>query len=111
MTGLPLQFFQQFAGINTVMYYSAKIITMAGVSSKSLAIWLSAAVASMNFVWTLPGMLLVERVGRRKLLIVSLTGQTVSHSTHSQVWSLSSFKVSRQVLIKTRFKFRLFPFK
>ena len=70
-----MQFFQQFAGINTVMYYSAKIITMAGVSSKSLAIWLSAAVASMNFVWTIPGMLLVERVGRRKLLLVSLMGE------------------------------------
>jgi len=76
--GCLLQLFQQFAGINTVMYYSAKIITMAGISNKTLAIWLSAAVASMNFLWTLPGMLLVERAGRRKLLLCSLLGVALS---------------------------------
>jgi len=78
VVGCLLQLFQQLAGINTVMYYSAKIITMAGVSSKTLAIWLSAAVASMNFLWTIPGLILVEKIGRRKLLLASLFGVTLS---------------------------------
>ncbi len=31
--------FQQLAGINTVMYYSAKIISMAGITDDTQAIW------------------------------------------------------------------------
>ena len=50
--GCLLQIFQQVAGINTVMYYSATIITMAGFSNTSQAIWMSAGVASINFLCT-----------------------------------------------------------
>jgi SP family myo-inositol transporter-like MFS transporter 13 len=76
--GCLLQFYQQLAGINTVMYYSAKIISMAGVSDDTTAIWLSAAVASVNFLCTFIGLYFVERVGRRKLLLASLIGATAS---------------------------------
>ena len=56
------------------MYYSAKIISMAGFSDRSQAIWMSAGVASANFLCTFIGLFLVERIGRRKLLLVSLLG-------------------------------------
>uniref|UniRef100_A0A6A7G6C7 Proton myo-inositol cotransporter-like n=1 Tax=Hirondellea gigas TaxID=1518452 RepID=A0A6A7G6C7_9CRUS len=72
--GCLLQAFQQLAGINTVMYYSASIITMAGIGDPNTAIWISAGVASFNFVFTFVGLWLVERVGRRPLLLVSLAG-------------------------------------
>lgn len=45
------------------MYYSATILQQAGVSSAANAIWLSAAVGAGNFVFTLVGLALVERVG------------------------------------------------
>ncbi|XP_059083872.1 proton myo-inositol cotransporter-like isoform X2 [Tigriopus californicus] len=69
---------QQIAGINTVMYYSAKILSMAGFSNNSQAIWISAGVASINFLCTFIGLFLVERMGRRKLVLVSLLGVVVS---------------------------------
>ena len=72
--GCSLQLFQQVAGINTVMYYSATIITMAGVTNDSAAIWISAGVASVNWLCTFIGLFLVERIGRRTLLLVSLAG-------------------------------------
>ena len=34
------QMFQQLAGVNTVMYYSATIVSMAGVTDDTQAIWL-----------------------------------------------------------------------
>ena len=53
--GCLLQIFQQIAGVNTVMYYSAKIISMAGFADDSQAIWISAGVASVNFLCTFIG--------------------------------------------------------
>ncbi|CAL4117250.1 unnamed protein product, partial [Meganyctiphanes norvegica] len=76
--GCLLQLFQQISGINTVMYYSASIITMAGVTDKSLAIWLSAVTSSINFFCTFIGMWLVDKVGRRILTIGSLLGSTAA---------------------------------
>ncbi|KAK8382803.1 hypothetical protein O3P69_011385 [Scylla paramamosain] len=78
LVGSLLQLFQQISGINTVMYYSASIITMAGITDKSLAIWLSAATSSMNFFGTFLGLWLVERLGRRSLTLGSLLGTMLS---------------------------------
>lgn len=78
LVGSLLQLFQQISGINTVMYYSASIITMAGITDKSLAIWLSAATSSMNFLGTFLGLWLVERLGRRSLTLGSLLGTMLS---------------------------------
>ncbi|XP_047736376.1 proton myo-inositol cotransporter [Hyalella azteca] len=75
--GCLLQMFQQLAGINTVMYYSASIITMAGIGDPTTAIWISAGVASCNFVFTFVGLALVERIGRRPLLLWSLAGMVL----------------------------------
>nr|XP_027229517.1 proton myo-inositol cotransporter-like isoform X2 [Penaeus vannamei] len=76
--GCLLQLFQQISGINTVMYYSASIISMAGVRDQSQAIWLAAATSSVNFFGTFIGLWLVERVGRRSLTLGSLLGSTAS---------------------------------
>ncbi|KAM6973170.1 proton myo-inositol cotransporter-like [Aplochiton taeniatus] len=78
MVGCSLQMFQQLSGINTVMYYSATILQMAGVRDERQAIWLAAATAATNFLFTLVGVWLVERVGRRKLTLGSLLGTGLS---------------------------------
>lgn len=76
--GCGLQMFQQLSGINTVMYYSATIVQMAGVRDDKQAIWLAAATSATNFVFTLLGVWLVEKVGRRKLTLGSLLGTCLS---------------------------------
>lgn len=78
IVGCGLQMFQQLAGINTVMYYSATILQMGGVRDVKLAIWLAAATSASNFVFTMVGVWLVERVGRRKLTLGSLFGTGLS---------------------------------
>ncbi|XP_003737234.1 proton myo-inositol cotransporter [Galendromus occidentalis] len=74
LVGVMFMVFQQIIAINTVMYYSASIIEMAGFRDQSQAIWLSAGVAFINFAFTIVGVLLVERVGRRTLTLSSLLG-------------------------------------
>lgn len=61
MLGCMLQALQQLAGINTVMYYSATIIQMAGFTKPSMAIWLASIVAFSNFIFTILGLYLVDR--------------------------------------------------
>ncbi|XP_049330604.1 solute carrier family 2 member 13b isoform X1 [Astyanax mexicanus] len=90
VVGCGLQMFQQLSGINTVMYYSATILQMAGVRDDKMAIWLSAATAFTNFLFTLVGVWLVERVGRRKLILGSIVGTTVSLSVLAVGFLLSA---------------------
>ena len=78
MVGCALSMFQQISGINTVMYYSATIIQMSGVHNKSTAVWLAAGTAAVNFIFTFVGLVLVERIGRRLLTLISLGGVVVS---------------------------------
>uniref|UniRef100_A0A7M4F8S5 Solute carrier family 2 member 13 n=1 Tax=Crocodylus porosus TaxID=8502 RepID=A0A7M4F8S5_CROPO len=78
IVGCGLQMFQQLSGINTVMYYSATILQMSGVQDDRLAIWLAALTAFINFIFTLVGVWLVEKMGRRKLTLGSLTGTGIA---------------------------------
>lgn len=72
------QAFQQFIGINTVMYYSPTIVQMAGFRSNQLALLLSLIVALMNATGTVLGIYLIDNYGRRKLALSSLSGVIVS---------------------------------
>jgi len=69
--GCILQATQQLAGINTVMYYSASILVMAGVPDTT-SIWLAALTSSINFIFTLVGLLLITKLSRRSLLFSSM---------------------------------------
>ncbi|XP_064604839.1 proton myo-inositol cotransporter-like [Liolophura sinensis] len=78
VVGCSLQMFQQLAGINTVMYYTASIVRMAGFRDNSIAIWLSALVSSVNVLFTFVGLYFVEKLGRKLLLILSYIGVLVA---------------------------------
>ncbi|XP_075868210.1 proton myo-inositol cotransporter [Nelusetta ayraudi] len=80
LVGCGLQMFQQVSGINTVMYYSATILQMSGIRNDRLAIWLAGLTTLTNFLFTLLGVWLVERVGRRKLTLGSIIGTCLSLS-------------------------------
>ncbi|OWM87926.1 hypothetical protein CDL15_Pgr000343 [Punica granatum] len=78
IAGAGLQAFQQFTGINTVMYYSPTIVQMAGFSSNQLALLLSLIIAALNAAGTVVGIYLIDHMGRKKLALMSLSGVIVS---------------------------------
>lgn len=76
--GIGLAIFQQVTGINTVIYYAPKIIQSAGISSASGAILATAGIGLVNVLMTIVSMWLIDRVGRRPLLLVGIAGMVVS---------------------------------
>lgn len=78
IAGVGLQVFQQFVGINTVMYYSPTIFQLAGFASNRTAILLSLVTAGLNAFGSIISIYLIDRAGRKKLLIISLLGVIVS---------------------------------
>lgn len=67
----------ELSGINIMMYYTATIVQMAGVYDKSKAVWIAAGIDAVYTVFTAAGIYLVEKMGRRPLLLCSLAGTIV----------------------------------
>lgn len=78
VVGLGLAVFQQITGINTVIYYAPTIFQLAGFTSASVAILATAGVGVVNVLMTVVSMYLIDRVGRRPLLLVGMAGMVFS---------------------------------
>ena len=78
IVGIGLAIAQQITGINTVIYYAPTIFKFAGLSSASVAILASVGVGVVNVILTVVAMQLIDRVGRRPLLLVSLASMSAS---------------------------------
>ena len=69
---------QQVTGINTIIYYGPQIFELAGSSSHANAIFATLIVAIVNVVATVVGIALVDRIGRKPLLYVGVSGMTIA---------------------------------
>ncbi len=67
--GMIVGMFNQFTGINVVMYYSAKIFLAAGFSSES-AILQTVIIGSTNLVFTIIAMNVIDKLGRKRMLMI-----------------------------------------
>ena len=76
--GIGLAAFQQFTGINTVIYYAPTIFQLAGLRSASAAILATVGVGLVNVLLTIVALRLLDRVGRRPLLLWGLVGMVIS---------------------------------
>jgi len=73
-----IMFVQQFTGINTIIYYSPKIFLMAGSNGAQAAILASVSVGVVTVIFTFLSLFLIDKIGRRKLYFIGLSGMTVS---------------------------------
>ncbi|MGI8960278.1 MAG: sugar porter family MFS transporter [Bryobacteraceae bacterium] len=92
VVGIGLAIAQQITGINTVIYYAPTIFKFAGLSSSSAAILASVGVGVINVVLTVVAMQLIDRVGRRPLLLISLAGMAGSLFVLGGAFLLPQFK-------------------
>ncbi|KAJ9172779.1 hypothetical protein P3X46_015987 [Hevea brasiliensis] len=75
MVGIGLLMLQQLSGINGVLFYSSNIFESAGLNSSNLA---TVGVGIIQVLATCVTTWLVDKAGRRILLIISTSGMTVS---------------------------------
>ena len=76
--GVGLAIFQQITGINTIIYYSPAILRMSGYPSAKAAILAAAVIGVANVLVTIVSIFLVDRLGRRLLLLLGTAGMAVS---------------------------------
>ncbi|KAG0235129.1 myo-inositol transporter [Actinomortierella wolfii] len=72
-----LQLWQQLSGFNTAMYYSATILRMAGFPDSKSATLFSILIAATNMLMTAVAIKIIDRVGRRKILLFTIIGMIV----------------------------------
>jgi sugar porter (SP) family MFS transporter len=73
VVGVGLAILQQVSGINTVIYYAPTIFGFTGIDSDAAAILASVAVGVVNVGMTIVAIFLLDRVGRRPLLLWGTT--------------------------------------
>jgi sugar porter (SP) family MFS transporter len=76
--GLGLAVFQQVTGINTVIYYAPLILKSAGISSASGAILATVGIGVVNVLMTIVSMWLLDRMGRRPLLLIGIAAMAAT---------------------------------
>src|SRR5688572_13677617 len=70
-------FFNQLSGINFILYYAPEILERAGLASKE-SLFNSIAIGSTNLIFTFVGLFLIDRLGRKTLLIIGSLGYIIS---------------------------------
>ena len=75
LTGCALQALQQLSGVNFIFYYGTQYFANSGVKNPFVVSMITGAV---NVASTFPGLYLVEKWGRRSLLLFGAIGMTIS---------------------------------
>ena len=70
-------FFNQLSGINFILYYAPEILTRIGLGAKD-SLLNSIAIGGTNLIFTFVGLYLIDRAGRKKLLIIGSLGYILS---------------------------------
>ncbi len=95
MLAFLVAFFNQLSGINFLLYYAPEIFGRAGIADPLKA---SVYIGLANLVFTMLGMLLIDKAGRRQLLIIGSIGYIVSLSVVA--WA---FKTDASALVLLSF--------
>jgi MFS family permease len=95
---LGIAFFQQITGINAIFYYLPTIFVQAG-GGINAAFWQAVLVGLVNLGMTFVAIWLVDRLGRKPLLVIGTTGMAVSLLTCSWAFHDSSYQLTEKSFV------------
>jgi sugar porter (SP) family MFS transporter len=93
LIGIGLTVFQQFCGINTVFNYAPKIFKSIGASADDQLLQ-TVFIGGVNLVFTILAMLLVDKLGRKPLMLIGAGGLAVLYIIVAQMLNAGSPAVS-----------------
>ncbi|TVY28380.1 MFS glucose transporter [Lachnellula hyalina] len=77
--GCWLMIFQQFTGINAVLYYAPQIFATFGFTSVTTELLATGVTGILQIIFTLPAVLFLDKFGRKSFLITGAIGMCVCH--------------------------------
>lgn len=93
LVGIGLAVFQQLCGINTVFNYAPKIFQSIGASQDDQLLQ-TVFIGGVNLVFTLLAMLLVDKLGRKPLMLIGAGGLTILYIIVAKMLGTGSANVS-----------------
>jgi sugar porter (SP) family MFS transporter len=79
MIGCWIMIFQQFTGINAVLYYAPQIFASFGFTSVTTSLLATGVTGILQITFTLPAVFFLDKFGRRSFLIVGAVGMFCCH--------------------------------
>ena len=95
-TGMAIQAFQQFSGINFIFYYGVNFFASTGVQNSYV---ISLTTYAVNVVFNVPGLFFVEYYGRRRILLCGGVIMTISNLIIGIVGASLNTVVADKVMI------------
>ncbi|MBX9628399.1 MAG: sugar porter family MFS transporter [Gemmataceae bacterium] len=92
LLALLVAFFNQLSGINAVLYFAPRIFELTGLEAKA-ALLQSVGIGVTNLVFTFVGLWLIDRLGRRTLLIVGSLGYIASLGLTAWAFSTEHYSI------------------
>jgi sugar porter (SP) family MFS transporter len=83
--------FNQFSGINALLYYAPRIFELTGLSTAD-SMFQPVLIGITNGLFTILGLFIIDRVGRKKLLIIGSAGMAVCLGLVARSFYLEEFK-------------------
>jgi sugar porter (SP) family MFS transporter len=77
LLAILIAFFNQMSGINAILYFAPRVFKLAGLGDKA-ALLQSVGIGVTNLIFTFVGLRLIDRLGRRTLLIIGSLGYILS---------------------------------
>lgn len=90
MTAVAIAMFNQLSGINAILYYAPRIFQMTGLSMNT-ALLQSIAIGVTNMIFTIIAMTIIDKVGRKKLLLVGAVGMVIFLGLVAQAFYFENF--------------------
>jgi MFS family permease len=79
VVAILIAMFSQFTGINTIIYYGSLVfLEHVPHQTATTALWANVMIGAINFIATIVGMSLIDRAGRKPLLMSAFAGMALS---------------------------------
>ncbi|KAJ5915449.1 quinate permease [Penicillium verhagenii] len=73
-----IMFFQQWSGVDSIIYYASSIFQSLGLTSGTISLLATGVVGIINVLATIPAAMIIDKVGRKPLLLAGSTGMFCS---------------------------------